>query len=159
MGLDQELQKSLSVLVKKDAVIFPGEVKSVDEASGTIEIEDKSGFPYKDVRLKASIDGNENAVLVIPKTGSSVLVAQIGNTDDSLFVVSVSEVEKITGKIQDTGFEIDTNGYKIEKGNENLSLILSDMIDELNKIVVVQGNTINVGAMNQIKQRLNSVLK
>ena len=159
MGLDQELQKSLAVLVKKDAVIFPGEVKSVDEASGTIEIEDKSGFPYKDVRLKASIDGNENAVLVIPKTGSSVLVAQIGNTDDSLFVVSVSEVEKITGKIQDTGFEINADGYKLEKGSENLLQILSDMIDELNKIVVIQGNTIDVVAMNQIKQRLNSILK
>ncbi len=50
-------------------------------------------------------------------------------------------------------------GFKVERNGENLARILSDMIDELNKIVVVQGNTINVAAMTVIKQRLNNVLK
>lgn len=156
-GIDKQLKDALKGLGKMEATVFSATVTKVNEADKTIEIEDVDGLDYYDVRLAAAED-EKKSVLIIPKVGSSVLVTMIGSDLNTLFVSKVNEVEKIVGQIDKVNFKVDASGYQIKRENESLKTVLNDMIVELNKIIVVNGTTINVAAMNIIKQRLNTIL-
>lgn len=157
MGLDEDLRKSLKEFNKPETQVFTATVTKINEAKKTVDVVDVDGLDFFDVRLSAAEDDTKS-VLLIPKVGSSVLVAMIGNTVNALFVAMTNEVEKITGEIDDTKFKIDRSGYQVIKGSQNLKVVLNDLIDEVNKIIVVNGTSINVAAMNAIKQRLNTIL-
>ncbi len=146
-------------------------VKSVEGDHCTITL--KSGLELTDVKLKATIDG-DNYLLVIPKVGSKVVVLSLSGELDNLSVIKVDEVERIEVIIEDTNFKIDNQGYEINQGGENLKTVFNDYItqfgklcDELNKVVVSIGVTPNVPVITQIKtevtqsikQRLNTILK
>ena len=47
----------------------------------------------------------------------------------------------------------------MKRADENLKDVLNDLIDEVNKIKVVYGNSINVPEMLEIKNRLNTIFK
>lgn len=158
MGLDAELKRSLDAFRKKGQYTFPVIVKSVDKSKRTVTVTDLEDFEYTDVRLTAVIDESK-AVVIYPKLGSTVLVSMIGNELEQLFVSSVREVESIDAVIENTEFHIDASGHRIKRGNEDLLSVLNDLIDELNKIVVIQGTSVNVPATTLIKQRLNTILK
>jgi len=146
-------------------------VKSVQGDHCTITL--KSKLDVTDVKLKATIDG-DNYLLVIPKVGSKVVVLSLSGELDNLSVIKVDEVERIELIIGDTNFKIDGSGYEINQGSENLKTVFNDYItqfgklcDELNKVVVSIGVTPNVAMITQIKmettqnikQRLNTILK
>lgn len=97
--------------------------------------------------------------VIIPKVDSNCLIGIIQNKDSDTYLIDCESIEKVQYKMSESLLLVDADGFQIEKGKENLKTVLNDMIDELNKIVVVQGNTINVAAMNAIKERLNSILK
>ncbi len=52
-----------------------------------------------------------------------------------------------------------TNKFKVEAGGLNLKNELEAFIDEVKKIVVVQGVSPNIGALTSISQNLNKILK
>lgn len=146
-------------------------IKSVQGDHCTITL--KSGLDLSDVKLKATIDG-DNYLLIIPKVGSKVVVLSLSGELDNLSVIKVDEVERIELIIGDTNFKIDNQGYEINQGSENLKEVLNDYIvefgklcDELKKVVVSIGVTPNVGMITQIKQettqnikqRLNTILR
>lgn len=110
-----------------------------------------------------------------PKVGSKCLIGIIMNNEAASFLIHAEAVEeynytigdnhsitvdteKLNVQINNTMLTIDSAGFLIKKENETLKACLNDMIDELNKIIVIKGRTINVAAMNVIKQRLNTVL-
>ena len=74
------------------------------------------------------------------------------------FLITADEVEEIIFTSGESQMTIKETGFIVKQSNESLKTILNDMITELNKIVVLQGTTINVAAMEVIKQRLNTVL-
>ena len=94
-----------------------------------------------------------------PKQGSKVLLGVINGNGAHTFLIHAEEVEEIETNAGASKFIIKDDGFIVRKGNESLQKVLNDLIDELNKIIVIQGTTINVPAMNLIKQRLNNVLK
>lgn len=157
MSKDAELKKALKALGKTEASVFPATVVSVNEADKTVSVTDVDGLEFNDVRLAAAED-DKKSVMLIPKVNSSVLVAQIGNDLNTLFVAKVNEVEKVVGDIGTSSFLISESGYSVKRGNESLKTVLNDWITEVSKIIVVNGTTINVPAMNEIKQRLNNIL-
>jgi len=158
MGLDERLKKQLEEFRRNPNNTFPATVQSVDKETKTITAKDLEGFTFNEIRLTAAIDESK-ALVVYPKIGSTVLVSMIGNQLEQLFVSSVREVESLDVTIEDTELHMDVDGYRLKRGNEDLKTVLNDMIDELNKIVVIQGQSINVVAMTQIKARLNNILK
>lgn len=105
--------------------------------------------------LNAVYDDLENKLVVYPKVGSTVV---IGIVDDAAFVLSASDVSKVLYKQGQTEMIIDASGYKIERAGENLGRALTDFMNEVNKIIVVNGTSINVPAVNAIKDRLNKIL-
>lgn len=158
MSLDYQIQKALKQQRDRNATVFTATVTAVNEASKTITVKDIDGLEFFDVRLAAAEDAVKS-LLIIPKVNSSVLVAMIGNDLNTLFVAKVNAVEKVVGEIENVSFEVDAAGYKIAKGDQDLKTVLNDYIDEVNKIIVIKGRSINVAATTAIKARLNQILK
>lgn len=95
----------------------------------------------------------------IPNEGSLCLLGIIGNHSGFTFLIEADDVKAMQIKSNETDFIIDETGYKITKANESLTNILNDFIDEVMKIVVIEGRSINVPVVTAIKTRLNTVLK
>jgi len=158
MSLESDLKKAFEEQGKKPNQTFTAIVTKVNN-NDTVDVKDITDFPYEEVRLKASVKELANKLVIYPKVGSYVLVSMIGNDENTLFISAIDEAEKITGIIDQTSFEVDQEGYNINRQNENLKQVLNDFIDEVNKILVVNGTTINVPAVEEIKLRLNKILK
>lgn len=137
-----------------NAAVVWAKVKEVDWNAKTMTATGLTdGLDYFDVKLGAGYRYRK------PKQNSLVLLSVIENQPSATALLFAEEVEEEVIQSGDTMITINEQGLTIEQNGENLFSVLSDMIDELNKIVVVQGNTINVAAMNQIKQRFNNILK
>jgi hypothetical protein len=92
-----------------------------------------------------------------PTIGSKCLIGIIENKQGA-FLLHASSVSDHVIKIEPSILTVTENGFSIKKGSESLKTVLGDFIDEVNKIVVIEGRTIDVAAVTQIKQRLNNIL-
>jgi hypothetical protein len=92
-----------------------------------------------------------------PKAGAKCLIGIVSNSANA-FLITADEVEEMVFTSGESQLTIKDDGFIVKNSNENLKNIFSDMIDEINKIIVVNGTSINVAAMTEIKQRLNTVL-
>lgn len=122
-----------------------GMVKAVEGDTCTVN-------DYEDVRLNAIIDDLESQYTVYPKIGSQVVIGRLEN-EDSVFVLGVSEIEKviikignqllefkegtITLKIGDLLFEMNGGKFKITNGTVSLKSILNDGFEQLNKAIIL----------------------
>ncbi|AOR29538.1 hypothetical protein FORMB_25210 [Formosa sp. Hel1_33_131] len=93
-----------------------------------------------------------------PKIGAKCLIGLILNNEAATFLIEAEAVDELFIEVGTSTFKIDANGFLVKRNNETLKKVLNDLIVELNKIIVIQGTSINVPAMNAIKQRLNTVL-
>lgn len=82
-------------LGKQPAQVVPATVKSVNEEDLTCELEMFDETELLDVRLKAGIDSVTDGIVQIPKAGSVVLAAMIGDQIGNRFVIACSEVDKV----------------------------------------------------------------
>jgi hypothetical protein len=162
----QELQDALMNFVKSKNIltVFPAQVLSVDENEATCTVEDGDIELY-DVRLKSLIDTSLQRVLVIPKVESSVLVANIGNSENAFVVIAVADVEKIIGKIGTTEFLVDSGGYNLKRNGQDFKGVLNALFDELKQAQVITpaGNgtflpTV-IANLTLIQSRLNQILQ
>lgn len=93
-----------------------------------------------------------------PKVGSRVLIGLINNQGNNSFLIWSEETEEWAHKVGKAEIEMKNDGFVLEAQGESLKKVLNDFIDEVNKIIVVNGTTINVVAVTAIKQRLNKIL-
>lgn len=93
-----------------------------------------------------------------PKVGTKCLLGILGDKAAATFLIEAEAFEECIFKSDQTVFTIKEDGFIVKKGDESLRTILNDLITEINKIVVIQGRTIDVAAVTLIKQRLNTVL-
>ena len=100
-----------------------------------------------------------DGVYKLPKVGAKCMVGMIENQSANYFLITAEDYTEINLTVGNSKLKIDNTGYKIDSQNENLKQVFNDMIDELNKIIVIQGTSINVEKMNLIKNRLNKILK
>ena len=127
------------------------------ESTCTVERQDAPSF--YDVRLNAIDDDLESCFTVYPAEGSEVLVAIIENMKTEAVVIRCSEVQKVKAKIGTTELEINADGFRFGRGNEDLKAAIGDLVAEIQKIIVVQGTGPNVAALTGIKNRINQILK
>lgn len=119
----------------------------------------------KTMTVRSLVDGLEyfNVLLGLgyvqqkPKVNTKCIV---GLYDGSVggFLLEADEVEEALYTINETQLTIKDEGFVLKKANDDLKTVLNDLIDEINKIIVVNGTSINVAATTDIKQRLNSIL-
>lgn len=93
-----------------------------------------------------------------PKIGTKCLIGSINNQETNSFLIWCEDAEEVHNTVGDASLVMKDDGFVMKVDNESMKTVLNDLIDELNKIVVVVGTTINVPAMEAIKQRLNKIL-
>jgi hypothetical protein len=164
----KELTDALDEFVKRrtTVTVIPAKVLSVDSNALTCNVEDIEENEVFDVRLRATLDGVKKGFVLLPKVGSSVLIANIGNSKNAYFVVAYSEVTKVTAWMDETKFEVDTAGLLLQKGEQTLRLILNDILNQIKLITVpvttapgTSGPPVNAAAFDLIKQRVEFLLK
>lgn len=92
-----------------------------------------------------------------PKRGTKCLIGIVSNSANA-FLITAEEVEETIIVSGESQLTIKEDGFIIRQSNESLKTIFEDMIDEINKIIVINGTSINVAAMTAIKERLKTVL-
>ena len=142
MNRAQEIKELIRAIAGQDGMgglVFVGKVKSVDGDSCTVSV---GALELTDVRLTAATDGEEGKMLLTPKEGSLVLVADLGQgTRRDLAVVGYTHIEKIEA----TCSQITLNGgnlgglVKIEK--------LTEKINELVRVFNSHTHTVTGNAM------------
>ena len=163
MSKERECKQLLRQLTgEKKYDTFVAKVSSVDGATCTVR-RVIDGKELQDVRL--NVNAAAGGTVITRKLESAVLVTTIDGY--AWFVCLYSEIESISLNVSDR-VDLNADGsislnvsdtIEINAGGENLRQILSDIIDEVSKIVVVQGTGPNVPALNMIKQRLGKLLK
>ena len=124
MNRAQEIKELIRAIAGQDGMgglVFVGKVESVDGDSCTVSV---GALDLTDVRLTAATDGEDGKMLLTPKEGSMVLVADLGQgTRRDLAVVGYTHIEKIEA----TCSQITLNGgdlgglVKIEKLTEKIN--------------------------------------
>ena len=128
-------------------------VKAVDWNSKTMTAESVvDGLEYFNVLLGLGSFYRK------PKVGTKCLLGVLGNKAAATFLIEAEAFEESVFISDESEFTIKESGFILKQGNESLKTILNDFITEVNKIVVVQGRTIDVAAVTLIKKRLNTVL-
>ncbi|MDR3226132.1 MAG: hypothetical protein LBT56_00475 [Prevotellaceae bacterium] len=156
-GIKEKIRRIAGTEKLQQTTVFPAQVEKITGTTCTVKIDE---LLMNDVRLRAVINNENEQLLITPKVGSYVLIVDLsGGEYRDLAVISYSEIDKIELKISETTITTNANGITIENKGENLFKVLSDFITEVTKIIVIQGTSPNVAALNQIMQRLNKILR
>jgi hypothetical protein len=94
MGRDSEIKETIRRIAGVNSQhFFHAEVESLSDETCTVS---RNGYSFSDVRFCAVEDGNANNLLIKPKPGSPVLVADLsdGNRRE-LVIIQWSEVDSI----------------------------------------------------------------
>ena len=92
-----------------------------------------------------------------PKEETKCLIGIVSNSANA-FLITAEEVDEMIFTSGESQLTIKEEGFIVKQSNESLKTIFEDMIDEINKIIVINGTSINVAAMTAIKERLKTVL-
>jgi hypothetical protein len=125
--------------------LVSGIVKSIDGDTCVVDL-------FEDVRLNAIIDELDSHFTVYPKVDTEVIMGRIEGKD-TMFVLGVSEIEKVIIKIGNQSLEFKENNitinignqilemksgkFKITNGNVSLKSILNDGFDQLGKSIIM----------------------
>ena len=123
--MEQELTEAFRRLKKRDVDTFPAVVVSVDKEQGTCVIS-ADGLELPDVQLSAIIDGSDKKLYLFPKVGSSVLVSPINEDLHRLYVEQYSEIESLDLTIDRVRFQVDKDGFLMQKENETSKALMVD---------------------------------
>jgi hypothetical protein len=158
-ALEQTITMAISQHAKSTQIkqVLSGVAVDVGENSCTVN---RIGAPtLYDVRLNAIDDDLQSCFTVYPAEGSSVLVAIIENMKTEAVIIRCSEVQRVKAIIGTSELELNTDGFRFGRADENLMQVLSDLIGEIQKIIVVTGTSVNVAACEAIKTRMKQILK
>jgi len=127
--------------------------KSVDwEKKTMVATGQTDDLDYIDVKLGFGAEYKK------PVVGALCLIGLVENQSANAFLIEASELEELVIIVGESQINIKDSGISLKRGEETFKTILNDFINEVNKIIVVNGTTINVGAVNAIRDRLNNVL-
>jgi hypothetical protein len=125
-----EIKKSIMVMSSGNgrAGLYTAKVLSTDGETCCVDID---GLTASDVRLRAVVNGEESGILVTPKTGSHVTVADLSGDLTRLVVIGFSEVEKVEINAS-AEIVINGGGYGGLVKIEDLVGTLQHMVDVFN---------------------------
>ncbi len=156
--IDQLLKQAINIqgLQKSKFTITIGTVIEINGDTCKVD-------SFEEVRLNAIIDDLQSQFTIYPKLGSKVIIARLENESD-MFVIRVSEVEKVTIKINDQLFELKDGKFKIQVGNVSLKSILNNAFQRLQSSIITTpsgpGNfsPADVAAFAQYNNEVNQLL-
>lgn len=146
----------------KKLVITSGVVSEVREKDCDVKREGKS--PLLNVRLNSAITEIENFVRITPKKDSIALCGMIEGSDTEAFLLSCSEVEKYTVKINGSEFIID-GSFVFKNEQSDLKDIMIKTIDQIIKSIITtpagpgQFSPADILVFNEQKSKINKLFK
>lgn len=146
------LVEALRKITAQDANVVWGEVLSVNET------DERCIVDHESLEYKCLLSINASGQVEIPEPHSKVLIGFIANTPTA-FVIRTEQVAKLKIRVGEASLIIEKSGFSIASQGENLLSVLTDLIDEVAKIIVVQGTSPNVPALTSIKERTAKILK
>ena len=126
MDKSKEIKEAIKSIVGVPGMMFVmGKVESVGDETCSVKIADR--LVINDVRLNASANGNAENILIKPKVGSMVLMADLsGGELRSLVVISFSALDTMT---------VMFDGEVVINGGENEGLVkVKELTEKLNAI-------------------------
>lgn len=156
--VDEFLKQAISALGKsrKKFTLIVGTVETVD--GDICKVDD-----YEDVQLNAIVDNLESQFTVYPKVGSKVIIARLDDSD-SMFVVRVSEIDKVIIKIGDQLFEMKDGKFSIASGAITLKSILNAAFQQLNTAIIMtpsgpgKFSAADIAVFTELKEKTNQLL-
>ena len=156
--VDEILKQAINALgaKRKKFTLIVGTVKAIEGDTCTVD-------NYEEVQLNAIIDELESQLTVYPKVGSKVIIGRLDDQDD-MFVIRVSEIDKVTIKIGDQLFEMKDGKFTIKSGDVNLKSILNDAFNQLAQSIIMtpsgpgKFSAADVTIFNQLKDKSNQLL-
>lgn len=127
MDRSKEIKEVIKSIAGVPGMMFVmGKVESVGDETCSVKIADR--LVINDVRLNASADGNADNILIKPKVGSMVVMADLsGGELRSLVVISFSALDSMTVRF---------DGEVVINGGENEGLVkVKELTDKLNAII------------------------
>ncbi len=125
----------------------------VDWDAKTMTAVDGDGLEFYDVLLGVGTTS------IKPVVGCDCLIAIVEGDEAISILIYADEMEEVYLRSGETQLIVSAEGCRIERASENLVDVLSDLILEVQKIIVVVGTNPNVPALEEIKTRLNQILK
>jgi hypothetical protein len=115
---------------QKTMPLFNGIIKSIEGESCTVDID---GLEVDEVRLKATINGETNKIIVEPKVGSMVLIGSLTGDLKDLAVLKADELAKIIYQQDGLKLLLDSTDGKVSIENNNVSVhdIFQQLVDLL----------------------------
>lgn len=137
MVTPEEYRNALRAFIKRTAGAgssILAKVASVNETDYTCDLidDDENATPYKDVRLRPVLDGQES-ITIFPKEGTWALAVQIEDTEDWM-IIAVGEAEKYRIKIGTISFEMTSAGIVFNGGTLDGLVKLNDLVTKLNHV-------------------------
>lgn len=147
--MDDLLRNTLKQKLSIDSSAMMGEVVSVDTNKVLCEVKllENPDLVFSEVRLRAIDDEQDKGLILFPKVGSAVLMAQIKNTD-AYYIAMMSEIEKVS----------------FQSNDEDLKEILVSLLTAIKALTVPtgvgpSGTAINLLDFQEIETRLNKFFK
>lgn len=159
MNVEDTWQKLFERVVQNKSVrtIGIGIATDIQENNCTVL---RDGQPeLLDVRFHATEDTPGSRIVQIPADRSSVIYAVIDNQDTEAVIIKCSEIAKVLMNVGDLEYHIDATGVRISYKDDSLGAVMNGIINEVKKIIVINGRSPNVPALNALQNRLNKILK
>jgi hypothetical protein len=137
--IGQNIQKLANL--NKTQQAWEAEVLEVNESEGHVKVQPLSGqATRRKVRLRSVMVGDDLGLKLIPKQGTTVLVAQLYDDTANLYVAASYEVQKVVAEIAEgvrlviEQGEISVEFDKLSLGNQALEpAVLGDKLETLLK--------------------------
>lgn len=172
---EQLVELIRKVMIKNMPVMSStGIVSNIDEDKRVCDIKVSDEITLFECRLNAIIDSYDSNVLIVPKDGSQVAYTLVENQDTNAIVIGYTEIDKVIVKIGSLSVGIEAESVKIDGGDtgkisilnksQNLSKLLSELIDEINKLTVPtsagpSGTPVNAAQFTLIKDKLSQLME
>jgi hypothetical protein len=122
---------------KTPVQVFVAKVISVSLTDFTCDVDPiDDGATYYHVRLKPTIDGDDNGIICVPKENSYVLVGILGNNENAAFILSCSLDEYVLIKANNGAYiKIHENGNIVMNGGGLNGMVkVADLVTRMNTI-------------------------
>lgn len=137
------------------------EVIKVDEDGKTADLQPLDGSA-EILDAFITTDDDNGGLYAEPAVGSLVCVVFVSK--EIAVIVNPSELKQFRVKIEKCEFQMDKNGFLLKKENENLAKLMSDLLQEIQKMKFTTntGSTItlvNASQFKEIENRFKTLLK
>jgi len=115
-----------------------------------------SGIELNDVRLKATIGGEQNYFIQRPKIGSKVMLLSVTGSLDDLVLIKIDEIENFEFSSNGLDIFIDSEDGKLQIGNQQTDLkkLFQDLVNLLKVFQVYTPSGVSGVPIQTVMQKI-----